>query len=166
MNVERVFRHTTLRLCFFHLNQSSLRKIQELGLQVAYIDENDTTIRQFFDELPFLAFVPVEDALECLRTVLHTTPRRMTDFVKYFKATYIGIPARGRRPGAQARYPPQLWNQFQAARANEPRTNNNTEAWHNRFQNIVAKKHPSVYKLIHYLKKEQADVDIMIRNWI
>ena len=81
--VERVFRHTTLRLCFFHLNQSSWRKIQELGLQVVYSDENDITIRQFFGGLLSLAFFPVEDVPECLRTFLQTTPRRMTDFVKY-----------------------------------------------------------------------------------
>ncbi|KAJ4425938.1 hypothetical protein ANN_27564 [Periplaneta americana] len=60
----------------------------------------------------------------------------MTDFVKYEKATYIGITAGGRRPATEARYPPHLWNQFEAARSSEPRRIN-TEAWHKRFQNIA-----------------------------
>ncbi|KAJ4425572.1 hypothetical protein ANN_27767 [Periplaneta americana] len=90
-------------------------------------------------------------------------PRMMTDFVKYFKATCIRITAGGRRPATEARYPPHLWNQFDVARSSEPRTIN-AEAWHNCFQNIACKKHPSVYKLIHYLKNEQSDADRMIQD--
>ncbi|KAJ4425370.1 hypothetical protein ANN_27985 [Periplaneta americana] len=73
------------------------------------------------------------------------------------------FPLRGRRRAAEARYPPHLWNEFEVARSNEPRKIN-TEAWHNRFQNIAYKKRSIVYKLIHYLKNEQSDVERMIQE--
>ncbi|KAJ4425937.1 hypothetical protein ANN_27563 [Periplaneta americana] len=91
-------------------------------------------------------------------------PRMITDFVKYFKATYIGIiTAGGSRPPTEARCAPHMWNQFEAARSSEPHTIN-TKAWHNRFQNIACKKRPTVYKLIRYLKDEQSDVGRMIQD--
>ncbi|KAK3929618.1 Protein transport protein sec23 [Frankliniella fusca] len=38
------------------------------------------------------------------------------------------------------RYLPDLWNQHLSARHNEPRMNNTTEAWHNRFQVMMAEQ--------------------------
>ncbi|KAJ4449925.1 hypothetical protein ANN_01332 [Periplaneta americana] len=89
--VQHVFRHATLRFCFFHLNQSAWRKIQELGLQAAYTDENDTSSRLSFEDVPV-----------CFHTVLEIMPRRMTDFVKYLNVTYVGITERGRGPAVEA----------------------------------------------------------------
>jgi len=37
----------------------------------------------------------------------------------------------------------------------DPKTNNHTKGWHNRFHGIVGKPHPSLYALIKALKKEQ-----------
>ena len=44
------------------------------------------------------------------------------------------------------------------------RTNNISEGWHNRFQTVLGKKHPSLYTFLVELKKEQDDVEIMIRQ--
>lgn len=162
--VQSTFPRATIRLCYFHLKQSAWRKIQEMGLQTAYNSEEDNTTRQKFGELLSLAFVPVEEVSPTFDVLLRTIPRQMIDFAKYFQRTYIGTQVRGRRRAVVARYQPVLWNQFQAARNNEPRTNNKTEAWHTRFASIVAKKHPSLYKLIHHIQKEQSDVDTMVRE--
>ncbi|KAJ4430704.1 hypothetical protein ANN_19295 [Periplaneta americana] len=125
--VQRDFRHATLRLYFFLLKQNAWRKMQELGLQTVYNDEDDATIEKSFGELLCLAFVADGNVSACFHTVLPTTSRWITNFVKYFEATYIGITARGRWvAAAEIRFPPHLWNQFDAARSNEPRTNSNT----------------------------------------
>lgn len=39
-----------------------------------------------------------------------------------------------------------------------------SEGWHNRFQVVVGKNHPSLYVFLSELQKEQSDVEIMIRQ--
>lgn len=151
-----------LRLCLFHLRQSCWRKIQDEGLQTAYRDPDDDSIRNGFKEVVGLAFVPEADIEQACEEVLENLPDRMVEFGDYFERTYVvGRRARGRRRGTAPRYPPAWWNQYRAARERQPRTNNVTEAWHNRFQTVVGKSHPSLYKLIAEFKKEEADVRVI-----
>ncbi len=132
--VQTVFPDAVLRLCLFHLKQSAFRKIQELGLAVAYRDEEDETIRMEFRQILGAAFVPVDDVEGACYQAKEDVPGEMKPFCKYYAETYVlGRVVRGRRRTA-ARYQPHLWNQRLAARHNEPQTNNATEAWHNRFQ--------------------------------
>lgn len=62
------------------------------------------------------------------------------------------------------RYDPKLWNQFEAVINGEARTNNISEGWHNKFQLVVGKHHPSLYVFFDELKKEQADTEVMMRQ--
>ena len=45
-----------------------------------------------------------------------------------------------------------------------PHTNNHLEFWHNRIKKIVRKLHPNIYKLIEILQKEQAIIEVTIRQ--
>ena len=48
----------------------------------------------------------------------------MAEYISYFDATYItGIRARGRRAAMAARYPIQIWNQYDAALEGKAKTN-------------------------------------------
>ena len=49
----------TCRGCFYHLTQSSWRKIQELGLTTIYKDDED--IKLFCGMVDSLAFLPLDD---------------------------------------------------------------------------------------------------------
>ncbi|KAK3911699.1 PKS-NRPS hybrid synthetase [Frankliniella fusca] len=160
--VAVAFPDTELRLCLFHLKQAAFRKIQQLGLTVQYRDEDDDSIRMAFRQILGVAFVPVEDVEDAFRHVTEEIPDEMKPFSKYFAETYVlGRVVRGRRRTAP-RYPPDLWNQHLSARHNEPRTNNTTEAWHNRFQKMVGKSHPTVFNLIKEFQKEEGDVRVMM----
>ncbi|CAB0037060.1 unnamed protein product [Trichogramma brassicae] len=44
------------------------------------------------------------------------------------------------------------------------RTNNASEGWHNRFQVIVGKKHPSLYTFLTELQHEQGDTETLLRQ--
>ena len=44
---EDVFPDIQMSCCFFHLKQSVFRKIQDLGLQRAYNDATDSSVRDF-----------------------------------------------------------------------------------------------------------------------
>ncbi|XP_026290250.2 uncharacterized protein LOC113214938 [Frankliniella occidentalis] len=162
---KTIFSDAEIRLCLFHVRQAAWRHLQEGGLQVAYRNQEDDSIRNAFREVVGLAFVPVDDVKEACEVVIDNLPVRMADFGDYFEKTYvIGHRNRGTRQTVPPRYPPALWNQYIAAVENQPRTNNANEAWHNRFQTIVGKSHPSLYKLIGAFQKEAADVKVMMEE--
>ncbi|XP_052130244.1 uncharacterized protein LOC127751170 [Frankliniella occidentalis] len=161
--ITALFPNAQLRLCLFHLRQAAFRKVQSLGLQAAYRDEEDSSVRDSFREMVGLAFVPPEDVEECFTEAKNNLPPAMHAFGEYFETTYVkGRVLRGRRRAAPPRYTPALWNQYLAALNNEPRTNNATEAWHNRFQTVVGKSHPTLFHLIKEFKKEEADSTVMM----
>ena len=39
-----------------------------------------------------------------------------------------------------------------------------SEGWHNKFQIVIGKQHPSFYVFFDELKKEQGDTEIMLRH--
>jgi len=82
-----------------------------------------------------------------------------------FETTYVrGARARGRRREKPPRYEPKLWNQYDAVLQRQARTNNLSEGWHNRFQVIVGRHHPSLYAALEELQKEQADTEIILQQ--
>lgn len=129
-----VFPNVPVSCCFFHLCQSIYRRVQSEGLQVAYSDPEDSSLRLYVKKLLALAFVPIADVAAVFNLLDTNAPEELEDIVDYFGKTYvIGVPARGRRRARQPRYPPRLWNQYTAAREGSHRTNNISEGWHNRF---------------------------------
>ncbi|KAL7292857.1 hypothetical protein TKK_0013532 [Trichogramma kaykai] len=84
---------------------------------------------------------------------------------EYFEVTYVrGRPARGRRARVPVRFAPALWNQLQAVIEGLARTNNASKGWHNRFQVLVGKKHPSLYAFLGSLQNEQGDTETIARQ--
>jgi hypothetical protein len=71
---------------------------------------------------------------------------------------YTGIP----RPDGtlpEARFPIGIWNLHQRTINGEHRTNNVSEAAHRRLQALLNCTHPSLWKFIELLWKEQKDRD-------
>lgn len=58
--------------CYFHLSQSILRKVNEVGLKVAY--ESDNSVREFLRSFSALAHVPVSDVPEAFDQLTETAP--------------------------------------------------------------------------------------------
>lgn len=82
-----------------------------------------------------------------------------------FQQNYVrGQRARGRRRAVPPRFPPQLWNVRQATLDDDAVTNNNQEGWHNRFQTIIGRHHPSFYRFLTELIDEQGRVDYNLRE--
>ncbi|XP_043465737.1 uncharacterized protein LOC122500730 [Leptopilina heterotoma] len=81
------------------------------------------------------------------------------------KVTYIrGKTARGRRKAVPVRYEPKLWNQYDAVLQGIARTNNASEGWHNRFQVLLGRYHPSLYAFLNELQQEQGETECMQRQ--
>lgn len=78
--------------------------------------------------------------------------RPVTD---YFEDTRIGRPdRRGRR--REPLFSHSFWNCFEAVNRDLPKTNNSIEGWHHSFGKTVGACHPSIWKFIDCLKKEQS----------
>lgn len=108
--------------CYYHFCQSLWRKIQELGLSVAY--RRDYHVKKFCRKLMTLAYIPLALVRLNFRLIFASnTIRRMirqypaiATFIQYFQATYIdGI------------FKPRLWNVYD--RDMDFRTNNHVEGF-------------------------------------
>ena len=155
----------SIRLCLFHLCQSVYRKIQTEGLQEQYGDKDDTSLREASKSMCALAFVPPEDVVDVFDTLYNELPEEFLPVANYFEVNYIrGVRAIGRRKAVAVRYAPASWNHYSSVLQGTARTNNASEGWHNRFQLLVGKRHPSLYSFLKELKKEQADVEYIRRE--
>jgi len=57
-----------------------------------------------------------------------------------------------------------LWNQYDATLEGLPKTNNSVEGWHKAFSSLLAATHPTIWRLIDTLKKEQGLTEIKINQ--
>ena len=98
-------------------------------------------------------------------------PDDFRELLTYFDTSYVNGPCRSVRcpPSAsqpsQHRirvrrlpplFPPKTWNVNAATLLNDPRTNNECEAWNNAFSQQIGHSHPSLFALIDHLKKDNA----------
>lgn len=142
--------------CYFHLCQSVLRKVSELGMRPAY--DNNDELRGVVRCLPALAFVPLDEVVESFYELAASMPDEpgLDELTTYFEQTYV----RGRRlPGRRenfraAQFAPELWNKRDNALDGIARTTNIVEGWHNSLQSLFLCNHPSMWLFLDGLKKE------------
>ena len=87
-----VFPNRAINGCFYHLCQSTYRKIQELGLAVRY--NQDAVFKNFcgtLDALAFLRLVDVPFGMNIIRNtaIVNQDPAPVMASVDYFDATYV-----------------------------------------------------------------------------
>ena len=128
---EGVWPDTLVRCCFFHLTQNVWRKVQAAGMQADYNHDEELAMR--IRQLPAL--------------------------VLYFERTYIGRTLPGGTHQAPL-FPIYLWNFHIDTPFRLPRTTNAVEAWHRSFNATIGCRHPSIWKLITALKREQGLVEV------
>ena len=73
--------------------------------------------------------------------------------LSYFETTWIGQPAGGRRLAPT--FPHQMWNVSDRASTGSTRTTNSLEAFQRTFNALVSCQHPTVWKLLLALEKQQ-----------
>ena len=59
-----------------------------------------------------------------------------------------------------------MWNSHTQVQNNVARTNNSVEGWHCAFQNALGCTHPTIYKLISAMRKEQSLTELCIEQYI
>ncbi|XP_065323683.1 uncharacterized protein LOC135930822 [Gordionus sp. m RMFG-2023] len=137
--------HIVIRGCFYHLCQSTHRKIQKLGLESEY--RTDETLSFFCGMMDGLAFVPLCDMDNAMTFLRSVTPSNGKDILDYFNKNYVN------------------GNLEQSTLSDEERTNNQCEGWNHRFSNLVGNKHPSIWVLIKKMKCEVAADETKLERW-
>lgn len=142
--------------CYFHLCQSLIRKVNEVGLKSEY--ESDDEIRGFIRCLPALSHVPENDVIASYDTLMGSMPanEKVNDVCTYFEYTYVrGRRLRGRGDNyAPPVFPINIWNQFQSAGGGIARTTNSVEGWHHSLQSIFLCQHPTLWSFLTGLERD------------
>ena len=98
------------RGCFFHLTQATWRKIQELGMAANY--RHDDEFRHFCGMLDGLAFVPLDNAMHYLRTVMPLSAAALVDYFDDVSGSVRSLTSGERR--VPPRFAPTTWNMHAA----------------------------------------------------
>ena len=151
------FPNANIKGCFFHFAQANWRKIQSVGLAKEY--QQDTEVRNILKSFVALALIPEEDIYIGFQKLKETTAKmhneKITEFVSYFEATWLREKnLRGRRTGASLL--PQIWCQFENAKEMRQKTNNAVEGWHRAIKGSLGYVHPTIFKFIDFLRREQS----------
>ncbi|XP_048488972.1 uncharacterized protein LOC125491334 [Plutella xylostella] len=147
--------------CFFHLGQNVWRQIQKSGLVSRY--GNDSNFALKLRHIVALAYLPPDEipgAFEMLKT--EVLPEEAESVVFWFEQYYVLGKVKTQQNGttitftrSSPLFPPQLWSIHQLNELGLPRTQNSVEAWHRRWNSLLANCRLGVYGTISMLRKEQ-----------
>lgn len=147
-----VFPNASIKGCFFHLSQCVYRKLQQSGLQERYKDDAGINIHARM--IPALALVPERDVVSAFEELSTVVPDDLHSVLDYFEDNFVGrLTAHGRR---SPRFLLTLWNHYDTVLDLQPKTTNSVEAWHRGFQAHVQCSHPTLWKFLEVLHREDA----------
>ena len=138
-------------------------QIQLNGLVAQY--QRDPEFALGMRMIPAIAFVPVDDVVDAFEILRGYLPDQAAPILDYFEA-YIGRP----RPDGDGRgnplFPIAMWNVHVRTLEDRPRTNNNLEGWHRRFQADIGGQHPNLWRFLDVLKREEAVTSVQIAQMV
>ena len=153
---ETIFPNSTLSGYFFHLSSNVWKKIQDVGLQQRYNNDEEFSIHVRM--IMRLAFVPVADVVNAFNDLSDEIENQhnndMDVLLNYFEDTYIGrLHRNGRRAAPIFAF--EVWNMYGRTRDELSRTNNHIEGWHRGYQYHINACHPNFWKFLHVMKREE-----------
>ena len=164
--IQNVLPQTDTSGCFFNLSSNLWKHIQRAALQELYMNNPQFGLQLRI--IAALAFAPPQDVInsfdELCVVIQNQYDEDADEMLDYFVDTYIGrfrrnAPPLPRRP---ILFPIELCNMSNQTAEELPRTNNNIEAWHNSFQANVSSAHPTFWKFLDVLLREERIVRVRI----
>lgn len=165
--IEHVFPETRKSGCYFHFKQCIFREIQR-NPELLHGYNSDVSVSMQLKYLGALAFVPQDDVVSAYEELLETEFYRqhyeqLSEILDYMEKTWIGSLMRGNRR-RRPLFSVELWNQNQNVREGLHRTNNLAESWHNSFNRLLGGHHPTIWKLIAGLQKQQVISELKVEQ--
>jgi len=110
--------------CAFHLGQNLYTHLTDFGLMAQYA--KDPELRLTMHKFKALSYLPAREITNAFQALEDSLPENVKGYAEYFRRTCVGSTKK------QAKFPPQLWSQFDLFEGGLPRTQNGQEAWHKR----------------------------------
>ena len=149
--------NATISLCYYHFQESIYSWVNEHGMKMKYLE--DDSFRKLVHMHGALAFVPVNDVIQAWNDLCSYLSEHFEDdsqaddFNAYIEQSFIGrIQPDGSRRSPKYRI--EYWNQYSNVLAENSRTNNGIEGWHNGLNHLGDCSHPNVYKFVSILQKD------------
>ena len=149
--------------CFFHLRSNVWKHLQNIGLQVKYVEQPEFALQ--LRMLTALAFLPPQDVVRGFAAICNNIRRNFGDVTEqllvYFEDTYIGrfcVDA----PRVNPMLSIELCNIFHRTDAERSQTNNGVEGWQRSFQGHFSSYHPSFARFYGVLKNEESVIRVYI----
>lgn len=155
--VKQFFPSISNKTCLFHLGQIIWRKVQSLGLAKLYT--TDTGFRLFVRKILALAFLTPDEILQYFPRLADTAPADAKKLLEFFDKNYVRVEVRkvlknGTIIRTPPRFSPILWSCHENNNLKIPRTSNSVEAWHRRWENLIAVAHPGIFRFVEEIGKE------------
>ena len=116
-----------------------------MGLKTEYEVVN-SDVRKYYKLITALPFVAEDDVLDAW---LQLRSQLLSDFASYVEYTWIDTRS------SSPLFPIPSWNQHDAFLVKLPRSTNMAEGWHHGFNSMLSCSHPSIWRFLEALKKEQ-----------
>lgn len=138
--------------CFYHLCQSTYRKIKTLELE-KYYRENEC-FNKFCGMLNGLAFLPPDDIPKAMDFLTSIMPDEAKDLVNYFDKTFVHERRRCPKKRIPPQFPPSVWSIHSVVLNDCDQINNQTEGWNFRYSKLVSQSPLTIWSLIHKIRLE------------
>ncbi|CAF1202206.1 unnamed protein product [Rotaria sp. Silwood1] len=153
--------------CHFHLGHNVYRQIQDAELTKKACKRSDFGL--LIRHIPALAFLrPLEipDGFDAVKTLL---PSDAEPIIQWFENNYVcGRVKRTFRNGTVQRHdslhPPEMWSVFDNTEFAFSRSQNKVEAWHRRWETLIARPHVGIFTMIKQIQKKQNQVEMAIEQ--
>jgi len=134
------FPNSKNRECLFHVKKSIHKHLQQCeGLQQKYANESEFALEM--KKLAFLAFVPENDIIAAFEALgksqyFKENEDLIQSLLHYFEDTWIGR-IRAKQNRTRPMFALNLWNCFECAINDLPKSNKSVEGWHNSFPSLL-----------------------------
>lgn len=153
---SEIFAPTVNKTCFFHFSQNIWRKVQSLSLSKLYGENTEFSLKiRHLTALAFLTPQEIPGAFAMLRKIM---PEDAKELIEWFDDFYVNGKEKrryGRKIRSNPLFPQEIWSVEENNREQIPRTSNQIEAWHRRFESIVTVRSPSLFVIVDEFRKEQ-----------
>ena len=123
-----------------------------------------------------LTFLPEDDVAEGMTYARENIPDGFEPLLQYFDNTYVSGSYRqiqppqrpdGTIPPIRIRrkppmFAPSIWNVHTITLEGGSRTNNICEGWNNGFSKLVGRSHPTIWRAIDSIRKDQAQAATLL----
>lgn len=154
---RKVFEGASTHGCYFHLCQNMYKKVQQLGYQTTY--GGSYRVQLIFKQLPSLAFLPASEIPKAFDELKEINSNMLPNLFDYFSDYYVHGKQISRKKRRAPVFPPTLWSVHENVLNNIPRTSNNLEGWHCKWNGLLKAGNPSFYSVVKQFQLEESSVN-------